>query len=109
MELKTGIARKLSVYSEQEAYDSQAKALIGEKKNILENEYGIKMTKEIEGRLESMCNLGEGIYEQGIEQTRVSIVKRMYDKGYSITDIAEIIGENECDVERVLEGLFMPV
>lgn len=39
-----------------------------EKKRILEKEYGMVMTIELEGRLQNMCNLSENIMEEGIEQ-----------------------------------------
>lgn len=82
---------------------------LADKKDILEREYGILMTKEIKGRLDSMCNLGEGIYEMGIEQARADIVKRMYDKGYSVADISEIVGQKEADVQTILDSLLAPV
>lgn len=41
-----------------------------EKKNILENEYNIKMTKTIEGEVLDMCNISDGIYNKGLEQGR---------------------------------------
>ena len=56
-----------------------------------------------------MCNLGEGIYEMGIEQARADIVKRMYDKGYSVADISEIVGQKEADVQTILDSLLAPV
>ena len=39
-----------------------------EKKQKLEKEYGIKMSKELESEVSSMCNLSEAIEERGIEQ-----------------------------------------
>lgn len=60
-----------------------------EKKRVLEEEYGMIMTNELEGRIQIMCNLSEGIeaigYEkgvikgikQGIEQERINIIERM--------------------------------
>ena len=32
---------------------------------VLKNEFGIDLTQEEEGDLEIMCNLGEGLYEDG--------------------------------------------
>ena len=39
-----------------------------EKKQILENEYGIAMSVELEEEVNSMCNLSEAIEERGIER-----------------------------------------
>lgn len=39
-----------------------------EKKYVLENEYGILMSKELESEVSSMCNLSEVIEEKGIEK-----------------------------------------
>lgn len=41
---------------------------VAEKKNILEKEYGIVMTVELEGRLNTMCNFSECIMEMAMEQ-----------------------------------------
>ncbi len=37
-----------------------------EKITTLHNDFGIDLTQEEEGDLEAMCNLGEGIYEDGL-------------------------------------------
>ena len=37
-----------------------------EKITTLHNDFGIDLTQEGEGDLEVMCNLGEGIYEDGL-------------------------------------------
>ncbi|WP_288272258.1 hypothetical protein [uncultured Megasphaera sp.] len=37
-----------------------------EKSTTLHNDFGIDLTQEEEGDLEVMCNLGEGIYEDGL-------------------------------------------
>ena len=44
------------------------KIKVDEKKQKLEKEYGIKMSKELESEVSSMCNLSEAIEERGIEQ-----------------------------------------
>ncbi len=41
---------------------------VAEKKRILETEYHIPMTREINRRENIMCNLSEGIWERGIEK-----------------------------------------
>ena len=39
-----------------------------EKKQVLEKDYGIPMSIELEKEVNSMCNLSEAIEEQGIEK-----------------------------------------
>lgn len=39
-----------------------------EKKEILEREYGLPMTEELEGEVEQMCNLSDGVEQKGIEK-----------------------------------------
>jgi len=45
------------------------------RKKILEEEYGIPMTKEIEEGMKDMCNLGEAVEQRGYD--------RGYDRGYA--------------------------
>ena len=45
-------------------FKSRKKA--SEKITVLHNDFGIDLTREREGDLETMCNLGEGIYEDGL-------------------------------------------
>ena len=44
-----------------------------EKKRILADEYGMRMTAELEGRIQIMCNWSESI----IERERIDAIKRM--------------------------------
>ena len=39
-----------------------------EKREVIENEYGIVYSKEIERSVNVMCNVSDGLVEQGIEQ-----------------------------------------
>ena len=42
----------------------------GEKKRILQEEYHIAMTREMDEEVSRMCNLGQGIYEEGRKKGR---------------------------------------
>ncbi len=79
---------------------------VAEKKRILETEYHIPMTREINRRENIMCNLSEGIWEramqQGIEQgiergelqkTKI-IIQNMLNRGMSVEDICALAGCN---------------
>ena len=38
-----------------------------EKKSILQDEFGIPMTRNLEGGLEKVCNLSKGVYNSGYD------------------------------------------
>ena len=56
-----------------------------EKKRILTESYGMIMTADLEGRIQTMCNLSENIeakgIERGIEEERTNAIKRMLKAG----------------------------
>lgn len=41
---------------------------VSEKRKIIEGEFGITYSEEIEGSVSEMCNVSQGILEQGIQQ-----------------------------------------
>ena len=71
----------------------------GEKKRILTEEYGMIMTTELEGRIQTMCNLSENIKGQSIKTERLNAIERMIKAdatkeqiisfGYTEEDFAE--------------------
>ena len=52
-----------------------------EKKQKLEKEYGIKMSKALESEVSSMCNLSEAIEERGIERGRMYTIYDFIQSG----------------------------
>lgn len=54
---------------------------VGEKKRILTEEYGMIMTTELEGRIQTMCNLSENIKEQSVKTERLNAIERMIKAG----------------------------
>lgn len=64
-EAQDGILRMLEVLLSD-------KRTVAERKQILEEEYGIQMTEKVEGGIDRMCNYSIGIalsnYERGLEQ-----------------------------------------
>ena len=62
-----------------------SKSSVEEKKRILTEEYGMIMTTELEGRIQTMCNWSEAIWEQGIEKgigkERINAIERMIQAG----------------------------
>ncbi|WP_370850935.1 hypothetical protein [Megasphaera sp.] len=64
-----------------------------EKVTVLKNEFGIDLTQEEEGDLEIMCNLGEGLYEdgkmEGRMESQVESALEMLKDGVSLEKIAQ--------------------
>ena len=61
-----------------------------EKEDILEDEYGVEMTVDIEGGLKEMCNLSGLIEENAIKKVNVEKIKKMILKGCSKEFILEL-------------------
>ena len=103
---------------------------LSERRNILQTEYQITMTEELEGRLNQMCNLGEGLAErwmergwkegmekgmrqgiqqgmqqgmqEGVQQTRT--IFRLFMNGEPESMIAEKTGKSEQEIHDILYG-----
>lgn len=58
-----------------------SKTSIEEKKRILTEEFGMIMTTELEGRMQTMCNWSEVIIEESIEKERLNAIERMIQAG----------------------------
>ena len=71
------------------------------KKKILEQKYDMRMTRELEGGISSMCNVGEGLVErtlergiqQGIQQVIGSLIKTARKYGATDEEIVEQLVE----------------
>ena len=73
-----------------------------EKKKLLEEEFNLDISSDMEKEMNTMCNLSEGIFErgivqgiergieQGIEQGESGMILSMLKKGYDLTSIADI-------------------
>lgn len=76
-----------------------------EKKKILSTEYGMIMTEELEGRLQTMCNLSQNILEQGIEKERKNAIERMIRANATKEQILSY-GYTEEEYKTVENSLF---
>ncbi len=85
---KTGILRLLNVL-----LSSTIRA--EEKKRILEQEYAIAMTRELEGEVLGMCNLSKGVLERG---------KR---EGFAIS-IQNLMETLKLTMEQAMDALKVP-
>ena len=91
-----------------------------EKFDIIGNEYGIPVDMDIRREADIMCNLSQGIMEKGeaigrekgeaigLEKGRKEIENKfiisMYEKGYSLEEIAGIMDKEINEIEKVTKG-----
>ena len=69
-----------------------------EKLEILEREYNIPVNRELREEVTTMCNLSEGIEERATEK----IILKMYNRGDTLEQIAEVTDVSEEDIERIV-------
>lgn len=63
-----------------------------DKKRTLQEEFGIAMTKKLEGDVMRMCNLSKGVYERAVDKTLVSTIKKLMDnKGWDIEECLNVL------------------
>ena len=89
-----------------------------EKKEILNKDFDIPMSVKMSKEVQTMCNLGEGLYEQAYEKAyeeayekayvsadkerAVAIAKKMLERGkYAIEEIAEDTGLTIEEIEQL--------
>lgn len=81
---------------------------VNEKLNIIGNEYDIPMGEDFREDVSVMCNLSQKIKETGIE-TGIEIGKKemivkMYSKGYTTAQIADVAGMEEKRIEEIIKN-----
>ncbi len=79
---------------------------VKEKKEILQNDFSIEMTKTLEREVSTMCNLSKGV-EQGIQKGIEQGIEQGIEKGIllSIRNLMETMGWS---VEQAMEVLKIP-
>ena len=91
-----------------------------DKKKILSEEFKIELTKEMEGSVSDMCNLGQGIYDDGYNEGYGSGYGTGYDSGYGsgygtgydsghdesiIKNINNLMKNTGWDIEKCMDAL----
>jgi hypothetical protein len=67
-----------------------------EKLEILEKEFEIKVTKELEKEVSQMCNISKGVIEESRENTLVSSIKNLMENAdWSIEQAMKMLGISE--------------
>ena len=76
---------------------------VKEKLDIMENEYDIQAGDRIREDVSVMCNLSQGIKEEGIAEGKAVVILNMHKKGYTLGQIAEIVEKTIEEVEAVIK------
>ena len=108
-----GVAKVLPEYDEKYELHRLLGALLSqnltanEKLNIIESEYDIPLKKEIREDVGAMCNLSAGIRESATEAatkiTAKKFILSMYNKGYTIAQIADVADMTEKEIEDIIK------
>ena len=73
-----------------------------EKKQILQEQYHITMTKKMSEEVTQLCNLSWGIYQDGVEDKAKEIAMRLYQDGMPLEKIARIVSESLAKIQEWL-------
>ena len=73
-----------------------------EKKQILQEQYHIDMTRKMSEEVTQMCNLSWGIYQDGVEDKAKEIAMRLYQDGMPLEKIARIVSESMTKIQEWL-------
>lgn len=92
-----------------------------EKKKRLEAEYGMTMSRRLEGEVQEVCNLGQGLWERaeregiqrgeqqgftrGEQQKLIGLIEKKLAKGKSIEQIADEVEESVARVKELIGKL----
>ena len=87
-----------------------------EKKKILEEDYGLKMSVELEGRMNEMCNVSDYWEEvalqtgreegrkEGRKKEQVSLIVKKIKKNKTVAEIADDLEEKEEVIAPIYEA-----
>ena len=84
------------------------KLTVDEKINIIENEYEINIENNLRRDVSDMCNLSQGLVEEGreegIAEGEAGIIIKLYNKGFTVEEIAETIDKDAEEVKEIIEA-----
>lgn len=83
---------------------------VNERLSIIENEYNIPVDDRIREDVSAMCNLSQGILEKGEGRGEAigkakegaKFIVNMYDKGYTIEQIADVAEKSVEEVKTMI-------
>lgn len=80
---------------------------------IIGREYEFPEDESIRKDVRAVCNLSEGVWEQGVQQgkdaTLAEIIRNMQRKGFSLEQIADATDKSVREVQSIIEKAFAPV
>ncbi len=74
-----------------------------EKLNIIETEYDIPIEDSLRKDVSVMCNLSQGIKEDGIAIGEARFILSMHEKGYTLEQIADVAEKSIDEVRAIIE------
>ena len=77
---------------------------VNEKLDIIGNEYAIPMEKDFREDVSIMCNLSQKIKETGIEMGKREMIMKMYNKGYTAAQIADVAEMDEKKIKDIIKN-----
>ena len=78
--------------------------------DIIGNEYTIPMEKDFREDVSIMCNLSQKIKETGIEMGKREIIMKMYNKGYTVAQIADVAEMDQKQINEIIkDAKLLPV
>ena len=80
------------------------KLTVDEKINIIKNEYEINIENNLRRDVSDMCNLSQGLVEEGRAEGEAGIIIKMYNKGFTVEEIAETIDKDVEEVKEIIEA-----
>ena len=105
-----GLAEELPEYEEKYELHRLLGALLSqdltanEKLDIIGNEYAIPMEKDFREDVSIMCNLSQKIKETGIEMGKREMIMKMYNKGYTAAQIADVAERDEKKIKDIIKN-----
>ena len=75
-----------------------------QKFDILEKEYNIPTNTELREDVSVMCNLSQKIKETGIEMGKREMIMKMYNKGYTAAQIADVAEMDEKQIKEIIKN-----
>lgn len=105
-----GLAEELPEHEEKYELHRLLGALLSqdltasEKMDIIGNEYAIPMEKDFREDVSIMCNLSQKIKENGIEIGKREMIMKMYSKGYTTAQIADVAEIDEDQIKDMIKN-----
>lgn len=105
-----GISNELPTHDEQYELHRLLGTLLSkqlstdEKLGIIKTEYSISVDDKMRKDVSTMCNLSQGIREDGRAEERENIILNMYHKNYTLEQIADVTERSVEEAEAIIRN-----